>query len=213
LEIRDTVENNSMSQKYISCGGHNISYTSSGFRLITALITSLLDTDYDTFLIDEPELGISPEAQGVLADFLFDRVHRKKYFPHIKTLVLATHSTIFLDRRHIGNNFRVEKNGDDISISRTQSQSDFNRIHFFLLGNRFETLYLPSSILIVEGKCDHKFIERVLSLQFPNAQISIISAGSDSRVKEILSIARGLLTDIQKSPYRDRIFVVLDSVH
>jgi hypothetical protein len=28
-----------------------------------------------------------------------------------------------------------------------------------------------------------------------------------------LNIARGLLTDIQKSPYRDRIFVVLDSVH
>jgi hypothetical protein len=28
-----------------------------------------------------------------------------------------------------------------------------------------------------------------------------------------LNVARGLLTDIQKSPYRDRIFVVLDAVH
>jgi ATPase subunit of ABC transporter with duplicated ATPase domains len=73
LEIRHTVDGNSMSQQYISCDGHNISYTSSGFRLIATLVTSLLDTDYDTYLIDEPELGISPEAQGVLADFLFDR--------------------------------------------------------------------------------------------------------------------------------------------
>lgn len=45
------------------------------------LVTSLLNAEYDTYLIDEPELGISPEAQGILADFLFDRSHREKYFP------------------------------------------------------------------------------------------------------------------------------------
>jgi predicted ATPase len=132
LEILHTVSDNDMSQKYISCGGHNISFTSSGFRLITTLITCLLDKDYDTFLIDEPELGISPEAQGILADFLFDRQHRAKYFPHIRTLVLATHSTIFLDRQHIANNFRVEKEGDEIFVRQTENQSDFNRIHFLL---------------------------------------------------------------------------------
>lgn len=213
LEWRQTVENNSMSQKYISCGGHNISYTSSGFRLITTLVTSLLDTDYDTFLIDEPELGISPEAQGILADFLFDRQHRAKYFPHIKTIVFATHSTIFLDRAHITNNYTVEKAGDEISIHPIQSQVDFNSIHFFLLGNRFETLYLPSAIVLVEGKCDDKFVERVLALRYPTSQISVISANSDTRIKEILNIAKGLLADIQRSPYRDRIFVILDSVH
>lgn len=213
LEFRYTVENNSMSQKYISCDGHNISYTSSGFRLITTLVTSLLDTDYDTFLIDEPELGISPEAQGVLADFLFDRNHRGKYFPHIKTLVFATHSTIFLDKSHISNNYTVSKDGDEIAISPVQTQSDFNSIHFFLLGNRFETLYLPSSIILVEGKCDHKFVERVISLRHSNSQISVIAANSDNRIKEVLSVAKGLLSDLQKSPYRDRIFIILDSVH
>ncbi len=213
LEILDTVQGNSMSQKYISCGGHNISYTSSGFRLITTLVTSLLDEGYDTFLIDEPELGISPEAQGLLADFLFDRDHREKYFPHAKTIIFATHSTIFLDRAHISNNYIVEKEGDEISIQEVRSQSEFNRIHFFLLGNRLETLYLPSAIVLVEGKTDHKFIERVTSLHFPDSQVSVIAANSDARIKEILFIAKGLLADLQKSPYRDRIFVVLDSVH
>ena len=213
LEWRQTIENNSMSQKYISCNGHNISYTSSGFRLITTLVTSLLDTDYDTFLIDEPELGISPEAQGILADFLFDRQHRTKYFPHIKTIVFATHSTIFLDRTRITNNYTVEKVGDEISIQPIQSQADFNSIHFFLLGNRFETLYLPSAIVLVEGKCDEKFVGRVLALRYPASQISVIAANSDSRIKEILNIAKGLFADIQRSPYRDRIFVILDSVH
>jgi ABC-type uncharacterized transport system ATPase subunit len=213
LEIRQTVDGNSMSQKYISCGGHNISYTSSGFRLITTLVTSLLDTEYDTFLIDEPELGISPEAQGQLADFLFDRAHRARYFPHIRTLVFATHSTVFLDRHHVTNNHMVTKSGDTIDVRPIETQSEFNRVHFFLLGNRFETLYLPSAIVLVEGKTDHRFIERVCSVRFPNAQLSVIAANSDSRIKEILSVARGLLSDIQRSPYRDRIFVVLDSVH
>lgn len=213
LEIRHTVENNSMSQKYISCSGHNISYTSSGFRLITTLVTSLLDANYDTFLIDEPELGISPEAQGILADFLFDSTHRVKYFPHVKTLVFATHSTIFLDRIRINNNYIVEKHNDEISVRGVENQADFNGIHFFLLGNRFETLYLPSAIVLVEGKCDQKFIKRVISLRYPDSQISVIAANSDSRIKEILIIAKGLLADIQRSPYRDRIFVILDSVH
>ena len=213
LELRHTVPGNSMSQQYISVGGHNISYTSSGFRLIATLVTSLLDTDYDTFLIDEPELGISPEAQGVLADFLFDRAHRQRYFPHIKTLVFATHSTVFLDRRVVGNNYMVQKAGDEISVSSLKTHAELNRVHFFLLGNRFETLYLPSAIVLVEGKCDYRFIERALALRFPSSQISVIAANSDSRIKEVLTIARGLFSDLQRSPYRDRIFVVLDSVH
>lgn len=213
LEIRYTVEGNSMSQQYISVAGHNISFTSSGFRLIATLVTSLLDADYDTFLIDEPELGISPEAQGVFADFLFDRAHRARYFPHIKTLVLATHSTVFLDRGRIQSNYTIEKHGDEISVGQLQTQAELNRVHFFLLGNRFETLYLPSAIVLVEGKCDHRFIERLLTLRYPYAQFSVIAANSDNRIKEVLTIARGLLTDIQRSPYHDRIFVVLDSVH
>jgi hypothetical protein len=158
-------------------------------------------------------LGISPEAQGLLADFLFDREHRAKYFPHIRTLVFATHSTVFLDRRHVANNHIVTKAGDDITVRPVITQSDFNRVHFFLLGNRFETLYLPSAIILVEGKTDHRFIERVCAIRFPNAQLSIIAANSDSRLKEILTVARGLLADLQRSPYRDRIFVVLDAVH
>lgn len=213
LEILHTVDGNSMSQQYISCNGHNLSYTSSGFRLIATLLTSLLDTEYDTFLIDEPELGISPEAQGVLADFLFDRAHRERYFAHIRTIVFATHSTVFLDRRGISNNYMVSKAGDLINVDRVATQAELNKIHFFLLGNRFETLYLPSAIVLVEGKTDHKFIERTVALKFPSAQISVIQANSDSRIKEVLNIAKGIFGDLQKSPYKDRVFVVLDAVH
>lgn len=213
LSILHTVTGNTMSQKYIKSDGHNISYTSSGFRLITTLVTCLLDEDYSTVLIDEPELGISPEAQGVLADFLFDREHRQKYFPHIKQLILATHSTTFLDRLHIGNNYSMEKSGDIIDIRRTDTLSDFNNIHFFLLGNRLEALYLPTCIVLTEGKCDHLYLSKVLEINFPDLQLSIINATSDSRMKEIVSLAGNIFTDLQKSPYRTRIVAVLDKVH
>jgi len=43
--------------------------------------------------------------------------------------------------------------------------------------------------------------------------VSVIAANSDSRIKEVLNIVKGLFTDIQRSPYRDRVFVILDSVH
>jgi hypothetical protein len=213
LEIRQTVENNSMSQKYVSVGDHNISYTSSGLRLITTLVTSLLDTEFDTFLIDEPELGISPEAQGLLADFLFSRDARREHFPHIRHLIFATHSTIFLDRTDIRNNFTVQKSGDEITIQQISNLSEFNKVHFFLLGNRFETLFLPSIIVMVEGKTDFQFIQRVLSLKFPDSQISVIHANGDGEIKRYIHIAKNLLTDIQKSPYHNRLFVVLDSAH
>lgn len=213
LEIRSTVDNNSMAQKYISVAGHNISYTSSGFRLIATLVTSLLGTDYDTFLIDEPELGISPEAQGQLADFLFDREHRRSYFAHIKTIVFATHSTVFLDRKRLQSNYTITKVGDEVNLARVETQAEFNKVHFFLLGNRFETLYLPSIIVLVEGKSDDKFVSRALAYRHPNAQVSVIPANSDDRIKEVLAVARGLFNDLQRSPYRDRIFVLLDSVH
>lgn len=213
MNILHTVPDNSMSQQYISVDGHNISYTSSGFRLIATLVTCFLDSDYDTVLVDEPELGISPEAQGILADFLFDRAHRAKYFPHLKTIILATHSTAFLDRVVMRNNYSVSKSGDLISLSRVSSHSEFNQIHFFLLGNRLESLYLPSAIILVEGKTDHAFTQRVLSIRFPNHQFSVINATSDNRIKEVLNIAKGLLSDLQKSPYHNRIFAILDSVH
>lgn len=213
MEIRHTVEGNSMSQQYISVDGHNISFTSSGYRLIATLVTSMLDDEFEIVLIDEPELGISPEAQGYFADFLFDREQREKYFPHIKALIVATHSTIFLDRSEISNNYFVEKRGDSIDIQRVNSIGDISRIHFFLLGNRFESLYLPSAIVIVEGKTDHLYIERVLATEFPGKQLSLFNATSDNRTKEVLHIVKTLLGDIQKSPYKDRIFVVLDSVH
>jgi hypothetical protein len=113
----------------------------------------------------------------------------------------------------IHNNYFVEKNGNTIDVQQVESAGDVNRIHFFLLGNRFESLYLPSAIIIVEGKTDHAFLERVFSVRYRDKQLSLLNARNDVRVKEVFNICKDLFGDIQKSPYKDRVLVVLDQQH
>ena len=213
MEILHTIPENDMSQKYVAVDGHNLSYTSSGYRLVASLVSSLLSDEHDAYLIDEPELGVSPETQSAFADFLFNETTRKKYFGHIKTLILATHSTVFLDRRSIENNHFVEKQGDAIDIERASRVSDVNRIHFFLLGNRLESLYMPSAIVVVEGKTDHAYIEKALLSRYDGVQFSVISANTDNRIREIFYLTKTLFGDLQKSPYYNRVFAVIDAVH
>jgi len=213
LSLQLAYPENEMSQRYISCNGHNFSYASSGTRLIVSIVTSLMDREFSHFLIDEPELGISPQAQGVLSDFIFNRTKRKKYFPHIEKIIFATHSALFLDKQEIGNNYIIDKVKNTIIVKRLSSLSEFNKIHFNLLGNRLESLFLPSYIFIVEGKTDEAFLKRVFEMKFPNNKISVINAGNDSEIKRYANMIKQIFPDLQNSPYKNRIFPVLDSIH
>jgi len=207
-----TDHENRMSAHYVSVEGHNLSYTSSGFRLVMTLITSLLDDSYEYFLIDEPELGVSPDVQARLAAFLSDTGVRSKYFPHIKGIMVATHSSLFLDLANPHNNYVVSKNGDEITVERIANQADLADVHFSLLGNRFESLFLPSAIVLVEGETDAAFIGHMLSQRFPDFQFSVITGGGDGGLKRTSHILQNLL-QTRRSPYSSRIFAVLDSVH
>ena len=202
-----------MSQRYISCNGHNFSFASSGVRLVVSIITSLLDSERTHFFIDEPELGVSPRSQGQLVDFLLLEKNRREFFPHVEVLVFATHSSLFLDRTEIMNNFMISKSGDEISVEQIVSLSQFNRIHFNLLGNRLESLFLPSLIFFVEGPSEETFLSRVFSIKFPNVSVSIVNATNDSEMKRYAHMIAQLFPDLRHSPYKDRIVPILDSKH
>jgi predicted ATPase len=211
--IEQTHPTNSMSQKYVSVDGYNLAYQSSGFRLAAVLLACLVDEDQTTFIIDEPELGLSPEIQATIADFLYDDAQRQQYFAHVRSLIVATHSPLFLDRKSVSSNYSISRVGQTISIKQLTTIQDLNSLQFLLLGNRFETLHLPSAFVLVEGICDYIFLSRAIALRYPRAQVSVIHCGGDSRTKEVLAVARQMLGDLRRSPYADRIFVVLDRVH
>ena len=197
--------------KAIDVGGQNLSVASTGTRLLMTILGICMDDRFKTLLIDEPELGLSPRVQTALATFLQDPVERPKYFPHLKQVLLATHSQLFLHRNEFTSNYIVSKDAAHITLSRIHNVSDFHRLQFNLLGNSLEGLFFPSSVVYVEGETDQDYLERLFALHFAGRNVVVVRSGGDPKKK--LHSLRETLGDLQKSPLRDRLFVVVDSVH
>ncbi|HEX2650003.1 MAG TPA: AAA family ATPase [Burkholderiales bacterium] len=200
-----------LSVRFIRAGTQNISVASSGTRLLMTLLGLCMDERFKTLLIDEPELGLSPKIQAALSAFLHDGAERAKYFPHLKQVIVATHSHLFLNRADLTSNYMIEKNGAAISMRRVQDVSAFHRLQFNLLGNSLESLFLPSAVVYVEGETDQSYLERVIALRFPARNVVVVKSNGDPKQK--LHSLKEHLGDLQKSPLRDRLFVVVDAKH
>lgn len=204
-------EDNELSMRYIDMSGQNISVGSTGTRLLMTLIGLCMDERIATILIDEPELGLGPKIQLTLSSFFANRSEREKYFPHLNSIIVATHSHLFLDRSDIQNNFLVKKTGATVEIEQVSSFSSLHNLQFNLLGNTLESLFLPTAFVIVEGKTDALYIERCIGLRHPDRKIIVVESRGD--LKQRLHTLKEALGDISKSPFRSRIFAILDSVH
>lgn len=210
FSLKKKDENNELSLRYVDMGGQNLSVGSTGARLLMTTLGLCLDRRFTTIIIDEPELGLSPATQAVFAEMLSDTQRRQELFPHIQQMFLATHSHLFLSRREITDNWIVQKNEDVVSATQVESLSELHRLQLNLLGNTLEALYLPAAIVIVEGKTDFEYLDRVLTLRFPDNRVTVQSGQGD--VKRRVHSLRETFGDLSDSPFRNRIFVVLDSV-
>jgi predicted ATPase len=202
---------NDLSPRYIDMDGQNLSVGSTGTRLLMTILGLCMDDRFTTILIDEPELGLSPKVQQSLSVFFQDREQRAKYFPHLERVFIATHSSLFLSRSDVSSNYIVTKEARRVSLTRVQTIQDFHRLQFNLLGNSLETLFFPSAITVVEGKTDHAYLDRVIALRMAGRRVTVIPSGGDVK-KKIYSL-KEVFGDLERSPFRGRIFVVLDSVH
>lgn len=84
-------------------------------------------------------------------------------------------------------------------------------LQFNMLGNSLESLFLPSAFVICEGKTDKPFIERLIQIRHPGRRVLVLESQGD--VKRTFRTLSQSLGDIYKSPFRNRTFVVLDSIH
>jgi predicted ATP-dependent endonuclease of OLD family len=183
FSLRKVDEQNDLSPRYIDMDGQNLSVGSTGTRLLITILGLCMDERFTSILIDEPELGLSPRVQTVLAAFLQDQDERKRYFPHLDRVYLATHSHLFLAHSDITSNYIVSKEGKHVSLSRVQDISDFHRLQFNLLGNAFESMFFPSAIVVVEGKTDHAYIDRVTQLHLRGRRVTVIQGSGDVKKK------------------------------
>lgn len=202
---------NDLSPRYIDMDGQNLSVGSTGTRLLMTILGLCMDDRFSTILIDEPELGLSPRVQQSLSNFLQDQKQREKYFPHLERIFVASHSSLFLSRADIASNFIVTKEDRRISLSPIQTIQDFHRLQFNLLGNSLESMFFPSAIVVVEGKTDFLYLDRVIGLRMAGRRITVIAGNGD--VKQRVHSLKEIFGDFERNPFRGRIFVVLDSVH
>lgn len=204
-------EGNSLSMSYIDMDGQNLSVGSTGTRLLMTMLGICIDERFNTIFIDEPELGLSPKVQQSFSLFLQNKEERKKYFPHLSHIYISTHSHIFLDKNNINNNFIVSKVEKNIDIKQIENISEFHNLQFNLLGNTFESIFLPSAIIVVEGITDLSYIEKIIQSYFPDKKIIVLSGQGD--VKKRVKGISDTLGNLTSSPFGSRVFVVNDSIH
>lgn len=211
ISLQQTEQNNRISPWYVDIDGQSLKYASSGTRLLFTLLGNLLDEYFQIVLIDEPELGLSPRIQAVLARALYDSDTRQKYFPHLKQVFVVTHSHLFLDHNVLSNNHIVEKKGNVVSCRPVQSIAELHQLQFGMLGNDLEHLFMPAAVVVVEGDSDTSYLARIFTLHIPSRRISIVVCGGDGKaVDKVNTLSEGF-GDIHSSPYRPRLFVVLDA--
>jgi len=201
---------NDFSNRYVSIGGDSLSITSSGTRLFLGILAALMDERFSSVAIDEPELGLSPTLQRRLANIIVGGEGRDELFPHKPHVVLSTHSHLFLDRNVPTNNWVVAKSGNLITAKPCNGFSELHDIQFRLLGNELSHLFLPDSILFVEGVTDKLYLDKIMSLHL--AQYKIIIEACQGDIAKRLNYWASSLGDMQVSPYRARTIVVYDSV-
>lgn len=213
FSLQHTIRDNDMTPIFIEVDGEPLKFTSTGTRLLLTLLGTCMDQRFDRLFIDEPEMGLSPRIQSILSRFFGDEGQRTSYMPHLKSIFIATHSHLFLDRKNIANNFIITKASNVIDVENVRSISQFHQLQFNLLGNDLEASFLPSAIVIVEGITDQRFLQKVLAIKFPNHRVTVVLGGSDGEIEKKLHTLREAFGDVARSPYHDRIFPVLDSQH
>lgn len=212
VTLQRTEPNNRMSPWYVDLDGQSLKYASSGTRLLFTLLGTLFDEYYTTALIDEPEQGLSPRIQAALAQALYNSESRAEYFPHLKQAFVVTHSHLFLNREVLSDNFIVSKCADVVATRQVRSTAELHELQFGMLGNDLDHLYMPAAIIVVEGPCD-TFLSRLITLHVPNRRVSIAVSHGDGRIPEKVQTFSEGFGDLKSSPYRSRLFVVLDARH
>ncbi len=211
LALKSIDPSNDLSPRYIEMDGQNVALGSTGTRLLLTLLGICMDDRFSTVLIDEPELGLSPNVQRRLAALLLDKDVRKTELPHLERVIIASHSHLFLDRNDFTNNFIVSKSGMSVSIQAVASIPMFHRLQFNLLGNTLEAMFLPSLIIVTEGPTDLAYLDRLLAIRYPSMRVAVMQ--SEGNVKAKVHSLRGAMGELEKSAYADRLLIVLDQMH
>lgn len=161
------------------------------------------------FLIDEAELHLHPSAQRALKKALLDICNTDQVF-------INTHSSVLVvENYECQKIFKVEKTNKITDITEI-SDSEKIDVIFDLLGGSPSDLLLPRNFLIVEGRSEFEFINKIIKRFYATKYkgIKIIFAGGDLSEQEPSLLAVHKLFVPLAGPdnpiYKDKAVVLID---
>lgn len=186
----------------------SVAIQGSGLRSIFAILAALTDKYTQLLLIDEPEQSLEAGVQKRLRDLFYDLSSQEG-----KTIVVTTHSHLFLNRKDFASNYTVSKENGQVSIHRLDSQAELYDVTFSMLGSSVEDLFFPYNYMVVEGGTDQIIANKVMALKgIGSDRVKVLSATGITNVANMLSAVQKTLIPliVNDSPYASRVVALVD---
>jgi hypothetical protein len=178
-----------------------------GMRSLLTILSALTDDGLRMICIDEPELSLEPRLQKAVRDLLIQKAKDR-------TILVATHSHLFLNRQHPSANHRVTRSPEGVaSVQPQATQEDLFNLTFDLMGSDTEDLFFPGNYWVVEGSFDQAICQKALSLlTVPSTSVKVTAAGGITKVGSMLNAVIMSLTPLtmNDSPYAKRVVALID---
>lgn len=162
------------------------------------------------FVIDEAELHLHPTAQRNLKEAFIELAGGGDQ------VVITTHSSVLIADDVEGGVisqkiFKVEKD-EGVTEIMEHEYGQTQNIIFELLGGSPADLLLPKNFVIVEGKCEMIFFDKVIERFYPEARgLKFIPAFGDfSEAERLVSSIVKLFTPLTDSIYSGKYIVLID---
>lgn len=161
---------------------------------------------YFLFFIDEGELHLHPSAQRKLKNALLELAKGGDQ------VFINTHSSVLVVDEHDEQTiFKVEKINKETNIAPiTEIEKPF--VVYELLGGSPADLLLPKNFLIVEGKSDLEFINKVIARHYPEKpRVQIVPADGDIiQTQRSFNAVVQVFKPLETSIYKDRAVIFVD---
>jgi len=167
------------------------------------------------FLIDEPDLHLHPQLQKQIK-VITERLSTN--YP----VIVATHSHLMIGKKvpTIGVIKKIYRESGVVKSEDISNEEKLFRELFTYLGYVPSDFLLPDNIILVEGKFDKQFLEKIIDLMQENGDIDdrydiyIIEIGGDGQIQKALKFIQDLPSAVsffQGLPaYKGRFCSILD---
>lgn len=158
-----------------------IDFFGMGFLGTAKLFVYLFDARFQLVLIDEPEIHFYPTLARRFVKVLHEAVENLN-----KQIILATHSTLFLQERHLGNFYHASKSKHYMTHVRRVDENNLLE-GLDILNTPPEAILQSDMVIYVEGPTDigvmQEFLNKFSELEHTDVTVLHLGGGSMGNIE------------------------------